>query len=103
MLQWIDVLMTFAEIKKEPAGKEITSQTSTPGQRRLHDSTHGAKASAGHKSMQLLKLPPGQPEGVGLGVGAGGVGVGVGLGLGPGVGESVVEPIGPNLMSEKIT
>merc|ERR1712036_188431 len=51
--------------------------------------------------MQATKLPPGQSPGVGEG--AGGVGVGAG-GVGLGVGEaSVVEPIGPNLMSEKIT
>merc|ERR1712071_418952 len=75
---------------------KIAVQTSTLLQRLWQDSTHGANASAGHKSMQALKLPPGQSPGVGVGVGAGGVGLGVGE-------ESVVEPMGPNLMSEKIT
>ena len=63
------------------------------------DSTPGANASAGRKSMQVLKLPPGQLEvlgdgvGITVGIGAGGVGLGVGV-------PSVVEPIGPNLMSD---
>jgi len=57
--------------------------------------------------MQAIKLPPGQSPGVGVGVGggvgAGGVGLGAGGdGLGVGVG-SMVEPMGPNLMAEKIT
>merc|ERR1719375_730369 len=52
--------------------------------------------------MQAIKLPPGQSPGVGVGVGVGAGGVGLGVGVG--VGEaSVVEPMGPNLMSEKIT
>ena len=47
----------------------------------------------------MLKLPPGQLEvlgdgvGITVGIGAGGVGLGVGV-------PSVVEPIGPNLMSD---
>ena len=52
--------------------------------------------------MQVLKLASGQLEGLGDGVG---VAVGVGAGevdFGVGV-PSVVEPIGPNLMSGKIT
>merc|ERR1711907_517427 len=76
--------------------------TSTLGHRCLQDSEHAAKTSGGHKSMHATKLPPGQSPGVGVGVGVGAGGVGLGVGLG--VGEaSVVEPIGPNLMSEKIT
>jgi len=49
--------------------------------------------------MQAFNDPPGQPDGLGDGVG-----VGAGLGVGVGVGDpSVVEPMGPNLMSEKVT
>merc|ERR1712072_1077657 len=67
----------------EKKANESTSHTNTLLQRFRHDSTHGAKTSAGHKSMQALKLPPGQSPGVGVGVGAGGVGVGAG-GVGAG-------------------
>jgi len=63
------------------------------------DSTHAANASGGHKSMQAFREPPGQSLGVGDGLGVGGDGVGDGLGEGP----SVVEPMGPYLMSEKVT
>ena len=66
------------------------------------DSTPGANASAGRESMQVLKLSPGQLERLGEGVG---ITVGVGAGevdFGVGV-PSVVEPIGPKLMSGKIT
>merc|ERR1712187_6823 len=71
--------------------------TRTLAHRRLQDSTHWANTSAGHKSMQLSKEPPGQSDGVGEGEGDGGAGVG------PGLGPGTVEPIGPNLMSEKMT
>lgn len=51
-------------------------------------STQAAKTSAGHRSMQAFKEPPGQSEGCGLGVGCGvGTGVGAGVGDGTGVGD----------------
>merc|ERR1712113_755852 len=69
----------------------------TLAQRLLQDSTHCANTSAGQRSMQAVNNPPGQSEGDGVGLG---LGDGVGAGLGP---PEIVEPIGPNLMSEKIT
>merc|ERR1712048_201703 len=63
-------------------------------QRRLHDSTHSANTSAGQRSMHALREPPGHPLGLGLGDGEG---------VGDGVGPSIVEPMAPNLISEKIT
>merc|ERR1712137_1394463 len=73
--------------------------TSSEAHRRWQDSTHAAKASAGQRSMQASKDPPGQPEGDGEGVGEG-VGDGVGLGEGPGF---TVDPIAPTSMSENLT
>jgi len=69
----------------------------TLAQRFWQDFTHAAKMSAGQRSIQAFNDPPGQSEGDGVGLG---LGDGVGAGLGP---PEIVEPMGPNLMSEKIT
>merc|ERR1712029_906423 len=74
------------------------AQTTRPAQRLWQASTHAAKASTGHRSMHASREPPGHPLGLGDGDGDG-----VGVGDGDGVGPAVVEPIGPNLMSENFT
>merc|ERR1712048_98433 len=73
--------------------------TSAEAQRRWQGFTHSAKTSAGQRSMQASREPPGQSDGVGEGEGDG-VGVGLGVGEGPGF---TVEPIAPTLMSENLT
>merc|ERR1739848_11058 len=84
----------------EAGQSSLGNQTTTEPHLLWQDSTHAVNTSGGHRSMQAFREPPGQPLGDGDGLG---VGVGDGVGDGLGDGPSVVEPMGPYLMSEKVT